>query len=186
MIHPTAAVLAALCLSLAACGGGSADSAKAADPHPAPVQAATTPAGAVPPASAPGPAASVESLDICALLAGVDLDAALGEAAGPPRASGAHCEIKPADASSPASMLVHYADRGGAALYARQNALFGVDSPLPDLGDEAIATGTRIHALAGDAFLRVQIVRNPAGSARQIRPDQVATISRQIARTAGW
>ena len=29
-----------------------------------------------------------------------------------------------------------------------------IDNAVPDLGDEAIATGTRIHARAGDAFLR--------------------------------
>ncbi len=181
MIRPVAAVLATLCLSLGACGGDPVDSAHAVDPRPAAV-----PASAASPASAPRTAGSADPPDVCALLAGVDLDAALGEAAGPPRASGERCDVGPVDTTSPASMLVHYADRGGAALYARQNALFGIESPVPDLGDEAIATGIRIHALAGDAFLRVQIVRNPVGSARQIRPDEVAAISRQIARTAGW
>jgi len=179
-------MLAALCLSLAACGAGTPDTAAAPDADTANSNDPARMAAATPP---PGNAPSVDPVDrggACAMLAGVDLQAALGEAAAAPVDRGNQCDVEPVDAASPASMLVHYVDRDGAAIYAQQNGLFGIDNAVPDLGDEAIATGTRIHARAGDAFLRVQIVRDPAGPAPQIRPGEVAAITRQVARNAGW
>lgn len=187
MIRLLPATLALLCLSLAACGAGTPGTAEPGDASPANTgQPAFAAADAPPTANVPPTAEAADGDDACILLAGVDLEAALGETAGAPLARGSHCEIRPADAESPASMLVHYVDRNGAASYAQQNALFGIDSAVPDLGDEAIATGTRIHARADDAFLRVQIVRDPTGPARQIRPDEVVAITRQIAQNAGW
>ena len=190
MTRTMPSMLAALCLSLAGCGAGTPDTAAAPDAdaassdHPTLVAPATPATG-----SAPSADRSDSDIDIdgaCAMLAGVDLEAALGEAAAAPVDHGHHCDVKPADAASPASMLVDYADRNGAAIYIQQNALFGTDNAVADLGDEAIATGTRIHARSGDAFLRVQIVRDPTGPARQIRPGEVAAIARQISRNAGW
>lgn len=184
MIRPMPSMLAALCLSLAACGAGTPDTAAVPDADVNPNDPAMA-AAPTPPADSP-PSAGRDDNAACAMLASMDLEAALGEAARAPVARGNHCDVKPIDAASPASMLVHYLDRNGAASYTQQNALFGIDSAVSDLGDEAIATGTRIHARAGDAFLRVQIVRDPTGPARQIRPDEVAAITRQIAKNAGW
>ena len=187
MIRPVPIALAALCLALAACAAGDdatgtppASATPAAAPVATPV--AATPAEPAPVAAAPPAAGS----DTCTLLAGVDLDAALGEPAAVPVARGAHCDVRPQRADSTASLLVHHVQRGGAAIYAQQNALMGVEGPLSDLGDEAIHTGSRVHARSGDEFLRVQAVRHPMGPARQIRHAEVADISRQIARNAGW
>ena len=179
-------MLAALCLSLAGCGAATPDTAAVPDADAASRDHPATVAAAMSPAARPPSADSNDGDGACAMLAGVDLEAALGEAAAAPVDRGNHCDVKPADAASPASMLVHYVDRNGAAIYTQQNGLFGIDNAVDELGDEAIATGTRIHARSGDAFLRVQIVRDPTGPARQIRPDDVAAIARQISRNAGW
>lgn len=179
MIRPIPAALV-LGLALGACSQGSTDTP--ATPPPAP---ASEPAAAASGDASPA-AVDAAGVDTCALLSGVDLDAALGEAAATPRAHGNNCDVKPADVASPASMLVQYVPRNGAATYAQQNALFGVDAKVQTLGNEAVASGNRIHARAGDAFLLVQVVRNPVGAARQISPEDVADISRRIAANAGW
>src|SRR5690606_6733270 len=101
-------MLAALCLSLAGCGVGTPDTAAVPDADatsrdpPAMVAAATSPA------TRPPSADSNDSDGGCAMLAGVDLEAALGEAAAAPVDRGNHCGVKPPDAAIPASIPVPY------------------------------------------------------------------------------
>ena len=186
MIRNHAVLPLAMCMLLAACGGGdtnpSVSAASSVDARPGQT--------VVPPLNSdPRPERRElpdQGSDACALLAGIDVDAALGEAAGPTQSSPTTCNIKPVDAASPASLMLQYLPDRGATSYAQQNELFGVDAPVAGLGDEAIVTGTRVHARSGERFLRLQIVRNPASQMPQITAGEVVETSRRVAANAGW
>lgn len=180
MNHRPALLPLALCALLAACG---AEAPAPAQPAAASTASVPTASPGVPPAASAEPA---EAADACALLDGIDIDALLGEPAAPAHATGTQCNIRPVDAASPASLMLQYLPDKGAANYAQQNALFGIDAEVTGLGDEAIVTGTRVHARSGDRFLRLQVVRNPASPMSQVKPDEVVETSRRIAGNAGW
>lgn len=181
MRQPSPSACLLFCLLLAGCERGPPFAAVA----PVPIQETRGDTG---PSSNPDPRglATADASATCELLAGVDLQAALGEPPAAPRASGSQCTVHTAQAGSPASLHVQFLQRGGAAVYAQQNALLGVEHAIDGLGEEAVATGNRVHARAGDTFLGVQLVRNPVGPARQASVEEVTALARALADNAGW
>ena len=125
MNHRPALLPLALCALLAACG---AEAPAPAQPAAASTASVPTASPGVPPAASAEPA---EAADACALLDGIDIDALLGEPAAPAHATGTQCNIRPVDAASPASLMLQYLPDKGAANYAQQNALFGIDGVDP-------------------------------------------------------
>jgi hypothetical protein len=98
--------------------------------------------------------------EVCPLLEGVDVDGLLGEEGGEPQPSSGVCRIRPASEDSSGNLqLVVNTDRGGSN-FDRQKELFGVDSEVDGLGDEAFRSGAYLFVRTGDTLVFMQVVRD--------------------------
>lgn len=152
-------VVAAVAL-VAGCGSGDAESTTATTPEaevtePAP-SAPTSDETTAPPAP----------VDVCGLLADVDVEALLGEAPGEPAGDrdvlGDTCAVDPADGSSTAALRLVVSEGQGVEAYASQRETFGVDGEVDGLGDEAFHSGPYLFVLRGDTLVFVQVLRDAA------------------------
>ena len=110
-----------------------------------------------------GAGAAGGDVDACAYLAGVDLEALVGEPVATPEAStdmlGATCVVDPvADTSAGLRLIV--TDQEPADNYANQREVLGVDSEVTGLGDEGFHTGPYLFVLRGEKLLFLQVVQD--------------------------
>jgi len=123
---------------------------------------------------------------VCVLLAGQSVEELLAEPAGPPRDSGGVCKIEAAGADSAGSIVLQVVPDGGAATFANQKTLLGVDAEVAALGDEAFQSGKRIDVLSGDRHLYLQVVRDPLNPARQVDDAALLAAAQAVFAATGW
>ncbi|HEY8545324.1 MAG TPA: hypothetical protein VIL36_09765 [Acidimicrobiales bacterium] len=183
-------------LGLAACGSGGSGGSDGSDGGDGPdadatesadvdVTVGTTTPGDGATDDTTGSASPASGADPCALLDGIDLAAVLAEAPGEPEPASTTCVVRAADPTSHARLDLGYVTTDGAAEYAGMNDLLGVDGPVAGIGEEAISTGSRIHARSGDEFFFIQVVRN-AATGPQIDVAGLTPVAQAIAGNAGW
>ncbi len=104
------------------------------------------------PASAPAQGAA--SGLACTLLAEIDLAGLIGEPVGPPAIDDSDgtdsCVVEPASTDSTAAMSLTIMDTQAAERFAETEEIFGVDSTVDGLGDEAFHSGPVLAVLDGD------------------------------------
>ena len=104
--------------------------------------------------AAPDDGASAVDGSACSLLAGIDVASLIGEPVGEPtiEEDGARqvCEVLPIDSASSASVSLTVISSEAAQRFAETEEMFGVDSRVDDLGDDAFHSGPVLAVLSGD------------------------------------
>ena len=107
--------------------------------------------------------AGTDDADPCAVLAGIDLAALVGEPVAEPKGSddlvGASCRVEPMSGSS-AGLRVVVSDQEPADNFEKQRDVLGVDSEVSGIGDEAFHTGPYLIVRAGDRLVILQVIRD--------------------------
>ena len=133
----------------------------------------------------PGPVEP--SAATCVLLEGIDVAALLGEDPGAPEEGNGVCKIEPADAASPASLVLQVVDgANGATFYERDRDLLGVSSEIADLGDEAYFAGKRVNVLVRGTYVYLQVLRDPAGGAGQVDDAELVDATATVLANGEW
>jgi hypothetical protein len=127
-------------------------------------------------------------VDACAALAGVDIEALVGEPVMPPDGStdmmGAACNVDPVSESSAGLRLI-VSDQEPEDNYANQQETFGVDTEVEGLGDKAFHTGPYLFVLAGDQLVFLQVVQDAATGAGVDDADLEAAMQTVLDNLAG-
>lgn len=205
----TIAVVAALCL--AACGSdadeGTAtdetvadttvtDTAAVATDPPATDPVDTQPADTEPadtePTDSPttdAPATGGSYDDPCELLAGVDLDAVLGEPAGTPEGElndiADMCTVESTSEGTRGSLVLSVSTNSAADNFVNLEELFGVDAEITGLGDQAFHSGPYVIVLAGDTLVNFQAIRDASIGFAVPDPDAEAAVAQILTNLAG-
>lgn len=113
---------------------------------------------------------AADELDVCGLLAEVDLEPLLGEPAGPLEgesdALGHVCAIDPLDEESRATLRLVVSTSSGPENYATQREMLGVDAEVTGLGDEAFHSGPYLVVVRGDALITLQAISDASQAFR--------------------
>lgn len=122
-------------------------------------------AGTVPTEPSTPATAPTSASDPCDVLAGVDLEALVGEPVTEPNGSddlmGASCRVDPVS-DSHAGLRVVVSDQEAADNFENQREVLGVDTEAAGIGDKAFHTGPYLIVLDGDRLVLIQVVRDSA------------------------
>jgi hypothetical protein len=127
--------------------------------------------------------------DPCELLVGVDLDALLGEPVGTPEGElndiADMCSADMVNEESRGSVALSVTTNSAADNYVNLEELFGVDTEISGLGDQAFHSGPYVVVLAGDTLVNFQVIRDAAFGLGVPDPDMEVAAAQILANLAG-